>query len=238
MSECDILNPILHCNVRKFNRVANISRDTWMKNNQENNVFSFFYQGGSKSSQLHGDVLTLRCTDKWNHKNINYVSTSKLIEMLKYCLDTFKFKFLFRTSNSTYVSHRLLSDFLKNVCPDSYYGGKVVVNRDGNITYCLGHGFILSYDLVKLLVSNQNLLLSYDLIDDLAVGKFMMNKDVIARSTVMQKYRSFNPYTTQDIKLIYAHRCKPLKWPISEDEWVDHIDQCFKKLDKRGEKLI
>lgn len=240
--EYKILNPILHCNNPKFERIANVSRRTWMRENKKNNIFSFFYQGGSEESNLNNDILKLSCEDYWvNSKNIGieYVSTMKMVKMFEYCLNSFRFDYLFRTSSSTYVSYRLLLEHCKNIKSNLYYGGKVVTNNckdthNEDIKYCLGHGFILSRDLVESLVANQDELLSYDLIDDLAVGKFTMNNNVEANSTDMQNYRWFEPDKIEELKLIYAHRCKPQKWPINEDEWVGHLKHCFELLDRKN----
>lgn len=236
-----ILNPILHCDSQKFNRIADVSRDSWMKENKQNDIFSFFYQGGSEQSHLCNDVLKLACEDSWKKEHsTSYVSTIKMIKMFEYCLESFHFDFLFRTSSSTYVSYKRLLEHCKDIKPNLYYGGKVVTKNcndthNEDITYCFGHGFILSYDLVKLLVSNQDELLSYDLIDDIAVGKFLFSQNIEAKSTDMQNYRWFEPDTIEQLKLIYAHRCKPQKRPINEDEWVGHLKHCFELLDQTNQ---
>lgn len=239
MTEYKILNPILHCDHAKFNRIANVSRSTWMRDNAKNSIFSFFYQGGTEKSYLINDILNLSCEDRWQKNSVSYVSTIKMIKMFEYCLESFSFDFLFRTSSTTYVNYKLLLEHCKNIEPNLYYGGKVATNNcnetyNEDIKYCLGHGFILSRDLVELLVSNQDELVSYALIDDLAVGKFTMNRNIEAKSTDMQKYKSFKMGAIEELKLIYAHRCKPPTCPIDEDEWVNYVKNCFELLDKKN----
>tara|TARA_B110000444_G_scaffold260638_1_gene308413 strand:- start:1279 stop:2544 length:1266 start_codon:yes stop_codon:yes gene_type:complete len=226
-----ILNPILHAKTDKFERIANISRKTWMSNKHKD-IFSFFYTGGSQKTYIDNDILHLDCEDTWipGDLTINRVSTIKMIKMLEFCFNNYDFDFIFRTSNSTFVNYVNLFNCIDEISTKEFYGGlltdsgKKFHSNNEDISYALGHAVILDKKFIELILNNKNRLLEYNMIDDIALGKFALESNI--KPIHIPLYAKFA-----------ISRCKP-EHIKSESEHISFVENCFESLNAEKEKNV
>lgn len=223
MKRIKILNPILHANQKKFESIANISRKTWMSNKHKD-IFSFFYSGGSQKTYIDNDNLHLDCEDVWGpgDGSVNKVSSLKMMKMFEFCFNNYDFDFIFRTSNSTFVNYVNLFNCIDEISTNEFYGGlltdsgKKFHSNNEDISYALGHAVILDKKFIELILNNKNRLLEYNMIDDIALGKFALEFNI--KPTHIPLYAKFA-----------ISRCKP-ELELSDSEHISFVETCFESL--------
>jgi hypothetical protein len=131
-------------------------------------VQTFFYFGNSEQNIIIGNEIHTNTPE--GLVNCGY----KTIEVFK-LINEIDFDFIFRTNSSSYVDKQLLKSYLETKPKENYYSG-IIGNHNG-IPFCSGSGFILTKDLVKLLIDNENIL-DYTFIDDVCFGKFLSSKGI------------------------------------------------------------
>lgn len=211
MTRVKILNPILHADLDLYNRIRDVSRATWISRKHDE-IFSFFYQGGSDKTELVKDILYLNCNDNFNANGPN-VSYIKMLLMFQFCLQNYNFDFLYRVSNSTFVNYNLLSKFLKNTRAEKLYTGCCRYNigpkRDFP-PYIHGHAILISRDLVEMFVNNtEDHILKEGWHDDVILGDFLGRNNInfYDQPDLMKPY---NPDNKEPQELMISHRCKPM----------------------------
>jgi hypothetical protein len=161
-------------NEEQFVLAENVIRNTWAKNNNKNCEIWYYY-GDSPEFLVDNNVI--RCNIPEGFPNIG----KKTICAFEYLLNL-EFDFILRANSSSYVNINKLVDYVQNLPTEKYYGGSPIHFYGGGITEedllnppknCAhGCGFLLSRDLVRLIVENQDKW-GHHMIDDMALCKFM-----------------------------------------------------------------
>jgi hypothetical protein len=133
----------------------------------------------------------------------------KTISAFNSALENSDFDFLFRINTSSYLNVEKLKESLLGVKPTKYYAGVKGIHK-GQI-FASGCGYILSRDLVQLVVDNFKLW-NHALIDDVAIGELLTNKfdfqiQEFSRIDVdsVEKVRGI---TAKDLANTFLFRCK------------------------------
>ena len=126
------------------------------------------------------------------HESYNPGLRIKTLKALQLCLTLFDFDYLVRTNMSTVINMKLLKQKLSYLEGKSVYGGHVwnlqyedlysgiskeILAKYYNIQYVSGTSIILSRDNCVFLASKQHLL-EDNIVDDVAVGVIMKNKQL------------------------------------------------------------
>lgn len=240
-----ILNPILHCEKQcdLYKQIAECSRKTWLSK-KHSDVRSFFYFGAEnyeelQDSYLEGDKLFLKSPDSWRDGGAKHVSLIKMIKAFEFCLDNFDFDFLLRTASGTYVDYDNLVDFTNKLPDDFSYGG-VFMRKHFNerlVAYACGHAVLMSQKFVKSIIENKDLLLSYGLIDDAALGHFASESNIKGtcfRSSFEPKFEHWF-LSVDEVKnskqIPVCSRCKP-RGELSRygHTWLPHTCGLFNTI--------
>lgn len=94
----------------------------------------------------------------------------KTINAMKYIENRFEYEFVVRTNLSSFYDYTLLEKHIDNLPKVKCYSGYPAKNYYP-LVFATGCGFILSKDVIKLLIENENDL--EKTWDDLSFGKFM-----------------------------------------------------------------
>jgi hypothetical protein len=87
-------------------------------------------------------------------------------------LKNIEFDYIFRTNSSSYIDKKLLYNYLIDKPKTNFYSG-VIGDLNGN-KFASGSGYVLSKDLVEVVLDNLDLW-NHDYIDDVALG-ILLNK--------------------------------------------------------------
>lgn len=237
-----ILNPILHCEKQcdLYKEIAECSRKTWLSN-KHSDIRSFFYFGAEnyeelQDSYLEGDKLFLKCPDNWVDGGLNYVSILKMVKAFEFCLDNFDFDFLLRTASGTYVNYDNLFNFTNQLPDDFSYGGIFIGNHfnEQPVVWAAGHAILMSQKFAKLVVENKDLLLSYNFIDDVALGLFASESNIQTTCFRGSKFEHWF-LSVDEVKnskeIPVCSRCKP-RGELSRHvhTWIPHTCELFNTI--------
>lgn len=163
----DIIVLVLGCNSEPYISIEKAIRDTWLKNNA--NVRVIFFYGNSDRTCLQGDRLYLKAPE--GLMNIGY----KTLAAYQFIQENFKYKHLFTTNMSSYIDVPLLSEYLKNKPSTKFYSG--IVGQHQGITFCSGSGYVLTSDLVDLLLMYADKW-DHSYISDVSIGLLLRQLDI------------------------------------------------------------
>lgn len=142
-----------------YSKFFETQRKTWDSEFVEG-VETFYYFGNHNSNEIIEEKILLDIEESYYNCGYKLLKSLKLIENKN-------FDFLLRTNSSSYIDKKLLKIFLENKPKNNFYSG--VVGNFNGIKFASGSGFILSKDVVNLLIENENIF-NHRLIDDVAVG--------------------------------------------------------------------
>jgi hypothetical protein len=154
--------------------LENAIRETWGAGKSEHdNIVDIIYYYGNPSLEsdhkLDGDKL-------WVKSQEGYFKTwNKTLMMFDFISKNYEFDCLFRTNLSSYIDLKLLQEFAKKNYNEDFYCG--CFGNLGQGKFCSGAGYFLSKKLVDLAASQRETL-TYDSVDDLALGEFMQKKNI------------------------------------------------------------
>ena len=125
-----LLTLVMHAQYDHYEAIANHSRKTWMSRKHDD-ARAYFYQGEQnlEDHKLEGDRIVLNCEDYYNKISSQFVSTIKMLEAFEFSLKHFDFKFLLRTSNSSYINQSALVEFTNSLPTEFAYGGLVNMRK-------------------------------------------------------------------------------------------------------------
>jgi len=165
---------VLTHNEWPYNMMENTIRETWGKE-KDPNVEIYYSLGRVDDLKVNSDTIYAPYFE--GYVNIGY----KTIYAFEYLLTT-DFDFLFRPNTSSFVNIPKLNEFVKTLPIEKYYGASPISFNGGGVeeldkingpTVCgSGCGYIISRDLVQLIVDNKDKW-EHRLIDDLALCKFL-----------------------------------------------------------------
>jgi hypothetical protein len=151
----------------------------------------------------------------------------KTISAFKCALETLEFDFLFRINTSSYLNVEKMRESLATVEPRNYYAGLKGIHR-GQI-FASGCGYILSRDLVELVVDNYKSW-NHLQIDDVALGELLTTKfnfpiQEFPRIDV-NSIEAVQTITSKDLQNTFLFRCKTGE----SDSTISIMRELHKKL--------
>lgn len=228
-----ILILILSAKNEIYSQLENAIRRTWAKK-IPNNVKIFYYYGGEESFSINGDRIF--CKSDESIKNIGY----KTLDSFRYVYDNFEFDYIFRTNSSSYINIDNLLRFLENKPMDNFYSARVNVEKETKLIFGSGSGYILSRDLIYLVLQNSEKW-NHELVDDVAIGKMLFDFGVKLQpsprldiNNIIDKklynYKSEIQYS--DLDKNFHFRCKSWNGLSRMDTQImDYLYFYFNKLD-------
>ncbi len=123
--------------------------------------------------QIEGDVIWVKARETYIPGILD-----KTIISMEYMIPRLKeFDYVLRTNLSSFYIFSRLINFTKNLPLNNCYCGPLLRYK-GGIRYAAGSGFLLSTDLVELLVEGKKKLINHPLIDDVAIGEYLTSRDI------------------------------------------------------------
>lgn len=144
----NVLVLVLSCETPPYDKLMETSIATWDSRVVEG-VETVFYCG--KSDKKNTDrIIYLNTVDSF------HTMGAKTVEAFEWALNNKQFDYLARPNSSCYVRKRQLSGYVQNIPEEKLYLGLKVASCY-NIDYLWGGGqYILSRDVVELIVNNKN----------------------------------------------------------------------------------
>ena len=154
-------------------------RNTWgsIKNS---NIQIWYYYGDSNTFMVEDDKIF--CPFPEGFPTIG----NKTIKSMEYLLNQ-DFDYIFRPNNSSFVNIPKLIEYIQTIPSTNFYGGVKIGYYGGGarpeeeinppVWCCSGCGYILSRDLVELIVDNQSKW-NHSIIDDLALCRFLKDYEI------------------------------------------------------------
>jgi hypothetical protein len=178
-----------------YTNFYNSQKETWDSINIPN-ITTYYYFGNHSCNEICGNEILTNISESIENCGHKLIKTLELIKDLDY-------DFIYRTNSSSYVDKSILFDKLSKITDDNFYAG---VNGVSNgINFASGAGFVLTKNLVNLILNNKQLF-DYELIDDVAVGN-LLNKFEVP----VHNMRRFDVDETNYIpKNYYHYRIKTL----------------------------
>lgn len=180
-------------------------QNIWRKYmNNHPNIKSFFIK-----NDLNID------TDIYLNENLNTIYTkdietyspgifNKTIKSIEYCLNNFKFDYIYRTNLSSFLELNKMYNFISNNHIE--YGG--VIGNHNNINFASGSGFFISKEACNFLINYDRQININEYLDDVIIAKILTKKykiDFIDRIDI-NKVDNISTYNTDTG--IFHYRCK------------------------------
>lgn len=148
-------------------------RNTW-GNIKNDNVKVYYYYSKLIDSEYIVDGDTIYCNGLESSSTIG----EKTIKAFKHLINE-DFDYLLRTNSSSFIHLDNLIKYLNDSPKDNFYSGVVCPyhNDNLNIDFISGSGYILSQDLVRHIVNNENKW-DHSFPDDVSIGKLMFENNV------------------------------------------------------------
>lgn len=124
-----------------------------------------------------GDTIVCGCLDGW------YMVMPKTLMAFRHVLDR-PFDYILRCCSGSYIVRDELERFLSDKPTDGFYCGKIGHNVLTH-PFASGSAFILSKDLVRLIVERENQLSGYNYpgnVDDVAIGRLLYDCGVAVQN--------------------------------------------------------
>lgn len=146
-----------------YDKMVDTSESTWASVPVEG-CDAFFYFGNPVRQNL-GDRIYFDVNEGYHTMSL------KTVEAFKWALETQKFDYIARVNSSTYVKKDSLLDYVQKLPNEKVFDGLVV---DGVKLWVWGCFFILSRDVVQMVVDNANLI-DYSVMDDVGMSKLLID---------------------------------------------------------------
>ena len=184
--------------------VYDIFTEYWNKYmNTRSDIKSFFIFGQSSTN-----TSSFNSFDSFNsshcfhslYKDVSIISPTvesfipgilqKTIYSFEYIEANFEYEYIMRTNLSSFFDINQLMVFINTLPKERLYCGK------NNRNYISGSCFILSKDVVKLIIQNKDKI-DYNIIDDVSIGKLLRNLNIKLINNM--NYKIHNTNTTMNI---------------------------------------
>lgn len=170
-----------------FSMMERCIRDTWGKYKHPNVEIFYNYSHDSdlntNETIIEGDIIKAPFIESSNTVG------NKTISAFEYFVNNKEFDYVFRPNSSSFVNIPRLLDFLETAPSTNYYSGSPIWFNNGGVTEedkingptkcCSGCGYILSRDLVELIVNKKDMW-QHRIVDDMALCKFLKDNEVEA----------------------------------------------------------
>lgn len=170
-----------------FNMMEECIRNTWGKYKHPN--VEIYYNHSYNSSfminepVIEGDIIKAPFIENFN------TIGNKTISAFEYFVNNKEFDYVIRPNSSSFINIPGLLDFLETAPSTKYYSGSLIWFNNGGVIdedkiggpteCCSGCGYILSRDLVELIVDKKDMW-QHRMIDDMALCKFLKDHEVEA----------------------------------------------------------
>ena len=162
---------IITCKLEPYISLTDTIKNTWAYENFDN-IDIYYCYGDSEKLYVKNNEIYCPCID--NEKNIG----NKTLMSFEWLLNNKKFDYIFRSNTSSYINQKKLLEFITDKPINNFYSGIIGYDNEEKIYFASGSGYFLSRDLVKLVVDNKNVL-DYNILDDVALGKFLTKYQII-----------------------------------------------------------
>lgn len=164
-----VLILVLSCEDNPYDKLMQASLETWDRKVVEGTE-TIFYCGKSKEKRTD-KVIYLNTKDSFKTMG------QKTLEAFEWALNNKQFDYLARPNASCYVRKQKLVDYVQNLPADNLYLGLKVESCYG-IDYMWGGGqYILSRDVVQLIVDNKHKW-SNDYTEDVSISALLQQLNV------------------------------------------------------------
>ena len=137
-------------------------KETWDSINISN-TSTYYYFGNNESNEICDHKILTNVSESLKNCGHKLINSLELIKDLE-------FDFIYRTNSSSYVDKSILYDRLANIKDINYYAG--INGYFDNIKFASGSGFVMTKNLVNLILNNKSSF-RHDLIDDVAVVELL-----------------------------------------------------------------
>ena len=148
-------------------------KNTWGKETRENVEIFYNYADPSIEEEYIVDGCNIICKGYETYENMG----RKTLKAMKYLADK-DFDFLLRVNNSSFIHIDNLISYLKDK-PNKFYAGFPIAYHTDNLNIYLASGssYILSKDLVKYVVDNEEKW-DHSYPEDVSLGKLMYENNI------------------------------------------------------------
>jgi len=182
-------------------------RETWAREYPDN-VEIYYYYGGADINYIEGDKIYSNTEE--NIYNIG----QKTINAFEF-LSNKDYDYVFRTNSSSYVNIEYLLEYIKDKPNKMFYHGVVSHYEPENFKFVSGSGYIISRDLIDLVIENKDKWdHSFPNADDVSIGKLLNYFGVIPTKGIRvdigihRRDHSIENLTKQEFDNNYHFRCK------------------------------
>jgi len=165
-------------------------KQTWDSVNVDG-VETYYYFGDNNENIIVGNNILTDVPESLINCGNKSIEAFKLISNMD-------FDFILRTNSSSYIDKNLLKLHLENKPKNNFYSG--ILGNHFGIPFCSGSGFIISKDLVHLLIDNEEKL-DFSLIDDVCFGEFLSSNGI----PLINSYRFDLTHNTNEIDEGFFH---------------------------------
>ena len=198
-------------------------RKVWLSYmNSKKEIECYFIQYRDGPQAIEGNTFWLKGKESFP------AIITKTLDSLDYFLKKDSYDFIVRTNMSSLWNFNALLKYLETLPKEKVYNG--AIGKNGSIPFVSGSGFIMSFDVAKLLIENRIIAESVKIIDDVDIG-YALNKLGIECSSGKRKdcyYREMYDESTYDSS-IYHYR---IKWnnPNMRYEEVEVMQKLLNKF--------
>jgi len=164
--------------------------------NSNSQIECYFIQYRDGPQEIEGNTFWLNGVESFP------AILTKTLDSLEYFLKN-KYDFIVRTNLSSVWNFPVLLNYLASLSNEKIYNG-IIETYDNRIKYLSGAGFIMSYDVAKLLIENRNLAEECKIIDDVDIGYALNKLDIHTSSGVRTNF--FSPASVSFDKPAYHYR--------------------------------
>lgn len=117
---------------------------------------------------LTSDTLTLRGIERYG------TILGKTLEGLQYFLSRRLYDYVIRTNLSSVWDFKALMAYLQTLPRERVYAGQTGVNPETGLEFASGAGILMSPDVARTLLANQQIALKLPAFDDVAIAKALL----------------------------------------------------------------
>lgn len=152
---------------RIYSKFYETQNKTWNSVSVEG-VNTFFLVGNSDTDEIENQIIKTNVEESL--ENCGY-KTLKAFEQLK----DFDYQYIYRTNSSSYIDKKLLKEYVQDKPKEKFYSG--VIGNYNNILFSSGSGYIITKDLVDLVLENKNNW-NHSFIDDVSLGLLLRTQNI------------------------------------------------------------